>query len=268
MYCSNCNQYGHSNKKCTKPINSIGIIYKKDDKIVLVNRKYTHYYVKLLNFNFALQETLYIKTLINGLTEYEYTLITSYPYDVLWKSITMPFLIISNDNTINKTNFSSKKHRFNKLLNGYTSNGEYIKLQDIYASSSHHKYPNWELPKGKRMAYELDACAAVREFKEETGIHHEILLDETNYKDIIFRGWDGLMYSHRFYFYEANEQITLYCDSYNYVQSSEVNKCGWFTYDDIKNKQLFKGMCTEQYKSTIELLDELFYCPPGIYPLI
>ena len=109
MYCSNCNTCGHINKKCPKPINSIGIIFKHKEHVVLVHRKYTHYYIKLLNFNFALHETQYIRKIIKGLTYYEYRLICSYPYEILWKSITVPFLLISNDNTLNKTNFRSKR---------------------------------------------------------------------------------------------------------------------------------------------------------------
>lgn len=257
MYCSNCNSYGHSNKKCSKPINSIGIIYKIKNKIVLVNRKYSHYYIKLLNFNFSLHEIDYIKTLINGLTQYEYTLIQSYPYDLLWKMITFPFLINSNDNTLNKTNFSSKKYRYNKLLSGYTINNVYIKLENIFSETKHVKYPNWELPKGKRIAYETDVCTAIREFKEETGIDNQIRLNENNYHEIVFTGWDTLCYSQRFYVYENDEMVNLYSNSMNYVQSSEINKCGLYTLNEIKNKNMFTGMCEEQMTKTIELLESL-----------
>jgi 8-oxo-dGTP pyrophosphatase MutT (NUDIX family) len=257
MYCSNCNCYGHSNKKCQKPINSIGVIYECKNKIILVNRKYSHYYVKLLNFNFSLNEIDYIKTIVAGLTEYEYKLICSYPYEVLWKSVTVPFLINSNDNTLNKSNFSSKKHRYNKLLNGYTVDGEYLKLCDLYQTTLHVKYPNWELPKGKRIAYESDATTALREFKEETGTNNDIILDENNYHEIFFTGWDKQQYSQCFYYYKDNKQINLYIDSFNYVQSSEINKCGWFSLDEIKEKKLFEGMDTDQHSKTMTLLHKL-----------
>ena len=257
MYCSNCNSYGHSNKKCSKPINSIGIVCKNKNKIVLVNRKYSHYYIKLLNFNFSLHEIEYIKILIQGLTQYEYTLIKNYNYDLLWKMITIPFLINSNDNTINKTNFSSKKYRYNKLLNGYTINNTYIKFENIFKETEHVKYPNWELPKGKRIAYEADICTALREFKEETGVNNDIILEEENYKEIVFNGWDSLAYSQRFYIYESDKMLNLYSNSMNYVQSSEINKCGWYSLEDIKSKKLFEGMCSQQYKKTIEMLEKI-----------
>lgn len=258
MYCSNCNTCGHINKKCPKPINSIGIIFKHKEHVVLVHRKYTHYYIKLLNFNFALHETQYIRKIIKGLTYYEYRLICSYPYEILWKSITVPFLLISNDNTLNKTNFSSKRYRYNKLLNGYNTNGEYMKLSSIFQNYSHNAYPNWEIPKGKRIMHEEDHDTAIREFKEETGMNHNIVLDEDNYKEIVFRGWDGVMYSQRFYIYESPSLVTLFSNSFNYVQSSEINKCGWYTFDEIKKKNLFGGMCEEQMKETYRILGEIF----------
>jgi ADP-ribose pyrophosphatase YjhB (NUDIX family) len=258
MYCSNCNTCGHINKKCPKPTNSIGVIFKHKDRIVLVHRKYTHYYIKLLNFNFALHETNYIRKIIKGLTHYEYRLICSYPYEILWKSITVPFLLISNDNTLSKTNFSSKRYRYNKLLNGYNINGEYIKLSSIFQQTTHHLYPNWEIPKGKRMAHETDSETAVREFKEETGMVHNMVLNEERYKEIVFRGWDNMMYSQRFYLYNSPSLVTLFCNSLNYVQSSEINKCGWYTFDEIKKQNLFAGMCEEQLKETYAMLEELF----------
>ena len=257
MYCSNCNTSGHINKKCPKPINSIGIIFKHKNRIVLVHRKYTHYYIKLLNFNFALHETDYIKKIISGLTHYEYRLICSYPYEILWKSITIPFLIISNDNTMSKTNFSSKRYRYNKLLNGYLMNNEFIKLSSIFQNYAHTMYPNWEIPKGKRMAHETDPDTAIREFKEETGIVHNIELNNEKYKEIVFKGWDNLMYSQRFYIYNSSSFVTLFCNSFNYVQSSEINKCGWYTLDEIKKQNLFAGMCEEQLKETYSMLEEI-----------
>tara|TARA_Y100000389_G_C17304600_1_gene434739 strand:- start:51 stop:470 length:420 start_codon:yes stop_codon:yes gene_type:complete len=137
-------------------------------------------------------------------------------------------------------------------------NGDYIKLSNIYQDCDHNVYPNWEIPKGKRMAHEPDSETAVREFKEETGIAHDIVLEEENYKEITFRGWDGLMYSQRFYIYESPSLVSVFCNSFNYVQSSEINKCGWYTFDEIKNKNMFSGMCEEQLKETYKMLHEIF----------
>jgi 8-oxo-dGTP pyrophosphatase MutT (NUDIX family) len=136
-------------------------------------------------------------------------------------------------------------------------NGEYIKLSTIFQSSEHNAYPNWELPKGKRMAHEADSETAIREFKEETGMVHDIELDDDNYKEIVFKGWDNLMYSQRFYIYSADSLVTLFCNSFNYVQSSEINKCGWYTLEEIKKQNMFGGMCEEQLKETYKMLNDV-----------
>jgi 8-oxo-dGTP pyrophosphatase MutT (NUDIX family) len=131
-------------------------------------------------------------------------------------------------------------------------------LSTIFQQTEHDVYPNWEIPKGKRMAHEADSETAVREFKEETGMVHNILLDEEKYKEIVFRGWDNMMYSQRFYLYNSLSLVTLFCNSLNYVQSSEINKCGWYTFDEIKKQNLFAGMCEEQLKETYAMLEEIF----------
>ena len=65
------------------------------------------------------------------------------------------------------------------------------------------------------------------------------------------------MYSQRFYIYDADSLVTLFCNSFNYVQSSEINKCGWYTLEEIKKQNMFGGMCEEQLKETYKMLNEV-----------
>lgn len=254
-YCSNCNQYGHNNKRCKFPIKSFGIICGAQDKYLLVQKKFTSHYVKLINCFFNLEEYEFIKMLIEGITSFEYYLICKNTYDTLWKQISIPFLITNSEGNLDKSIFNQKKEKFQRLCRGYTLNdGTNINLHDIYKSTKHKENPPWEFPKGRRLPHEHEKEVAVREFYEETGVKIDTRYVANKPIEHSFKGSDHNCYSHTFFYYKIDQIIPIYLDPNNAVQCSEVKKCGWFTKQEIINNKMFEGTVEIQKDFILSIL--------------
>ena len=232
-FCLNCGKYGHINKKCKYPVTSFGIIFYTvventgEIKYLLIQRKDTPCYVEFLLHKWHRDNIEYIKRLVAGLTCNEKKKLLCCDFDTLRGPL------MYYPPKINKEYYNAKS-AFEDLKNGYTSNGEFVKLENLIRDSdSTWMEPEWGFPKGRRNRQESDLQCAIRESYEETGLNQRNY-EITNIDPIqeIFIGTNGIRYRHIYYVAKTKCQVPIFINPNNIDQVSEVGKIGWFNYQD------------------------------------
>ncbi len=112
----------------------------------------------------------------------------------------------------------------------------------------------WEIPKGRRKKYENNRDCAIREFKEETNISHDIY---SLYKNIVpiteeYTSINGVRYKHVYYIGFINKDIKLFIDKENKDQYTEVKKVEWCSKDECIEK-------IRDYDETKKKIIEIFF---------
>ena len=254
VQCGNCGIYGHIYKNCNKPILSYGIIgFKKfkqkmdqilknnmfnslncneNDfiiKYLLIRRKDSLSYCDFLRGRYDIEDSNMIIRFLTDMTIDERNIISTTPFDILWKN-----LWINTENKSYHNDYLDSSIKFNTLKNGYEKdNNEYSLHNYIKNTSSKWTSPEWGFPKGRRNIKESDFNCAVREFKEETGLTDEefSINTDTIYNEV-FKGNNDKMYGHIYYLAEITSSKIPIVDSNNSDQICEVSKIGYYTFDD------------------------------------
>ncbi len=95
-FCNNCGKTGHLYHQCKKPITSTGIILfrkNKDNKdnnnneYLMICRKDTLGYVDFLRGKYPIYNRIFIKNLINEMTDSEKQKIETVSFKELWKKL-------------------------------------------------------------------------------------------------------------------------------------------------------------------------------------
>src|SRR3989338_5092756 len=90
--CSNCGKKGHSHKKCSEPVLSLGIIAIKNDEIdgrnkyLLIQRKNTIGFIEIIKGRIS-DDIEIAKRLVTDLTFYERHFLANKPFRILWNMI-------------------------------------------------------------------------------------------------------------------------------------------------------------------------------------
>ena len=128
-YCNNCGKTGHAFHQCKFPITSIGVIvYRKDAsqqnvnqqdvsqqdgniKYLMISRKDSLGFVEFIRGKYQLYNELYLRTIIDGMTNKEKKYILEEDFDTLLNFINK----LSND-TISKRSYQEIKITNNSLI--------------------------------------------------------------------------------------------------------------------------------------------------------
>ena len=228
--CNNCGKLGHLFHQCKLPITSYGIIlfrYFNDSiQFLMIRRKDSFGYIDFIRGKYSLNNIEHIQNIINEMSIQEKERILIHDFDYLWK---LMWGETCNSQYKNEELISSKK--FESLKNGILINNDLITLSKIVNSSTTKwSETEWEFPKGRRNYQEKDLDCAIREFKEETGLYNQDIVNIENVLPFeeIFIGSNHKSYKHKYFLAfmkkQSNENILL--DTF---QKTEVSKMEWKT---------------------------------------
>lgn len=254
LFCHNCGKTNHKYSNCNEPITSYGVICYLQNKIVLVRRKYTFAFIDFMMGKYDINDVQYISLLFSRMTIDEINnIITSMDFNNLRENIgltyntrshkqeydssNIKFTYIKNMgiinecisiiNTIFNTNFSSDTLIEN---NGFNVNKETInKIKKKITNTEIYKYPEWEIPKGKRNDRENNITTAIREFVEETNqdnitVFKNIIPLEEEYTAI-----NNIKYKHIYYLgkmkdYDVEKNYSLFEDKIIEIDEGNANE--------------------------------------------
>ena len=234
IQCLNCGFNGHGYKKCTKPINSYGIIvikkYKQLIKYLLIQRKFSYGLIEFMTCKFVNENIINFYKLcqiIINLPLSERIMIESYSFDYIWHKI-WQWKVVEED----------KYNEYKQIFN-------YIKDECIgylfFNIDYKYEYPPWEFPKGKKNIKETDLQCAIRECNEETTLteHDYYIFPNLQLFKDKYIGTDMKQYCNNYFIGELiNTHKLIYYKWNNDIMNNEIKKIGWFTYDKII--QLYK----------------------------
>lgn len=247
IYCGNCGKYGHTYKKCSDPVTSLGIVVFKIDKNVpitepiekkikylLIQRKDTLGYVEFLRGRYKLDDIEFIKKILFEITLDEIDKLKKKEFDELWNDLWM-----KQNNKQYKNEYEASKTKFNEIKNGYNLGGKNISLENIL-SCIETKWiePEWGFPKGRRNLRESDINCAAREFREETGYNFNDFIILKNIKPVYedFIGTNNIRYRHIYYLGRDITSKNPIINKDNKIQASEVSNIGWFDIETAISK--------------------------------
>lgn len=279
-YCNNCGKYGHSNKKCTEPITSLGIICFKYDKCLNINHNFVNEilkkkHLKIDDFNFKhinnLSKLNFFKDKIKFLLikrkhslNYIEFIRGRYDKNNLKKLVYM-FELMSPDEleNIRNNNLSSLWNNLWKKTSNYKiyqkelkkseNNFNYLRnnniLEKLLEINPTYNSPEWGFPKGRRNNFEKNFDCAKREFYEETNMNEDnhIILRNLYCLDENYIGTNKLNYRHIYYISIADSNVNT-----NNFSNDEIGEIGWFNWDDAIN------IIRPYYDQKIELLNKIF----------
>lgn len=249
IICANCGGFGHVYKNCNHPVTSYGIICIRiiRDEItgmyipqyLMVQRKDSLSYVEFLRGKYSLDKRSYILKLVSQMTVKERYMLKTLPFDVLWKCLWQ-----ANDYKAYQKEYSQAKEKYEHIRNGYFMKNEenelfFFNMDYIMKNTTSNIHEaEWGFPKGRRNINENDFSCAMREFKEETGIHPRnirVLYNQKPFEEI-FNGTNKIRYKHIYYLALCfNYENNIY-NPKNKVQSREIKDAQWFTYDEAQKK--------------------------------
>jgi 8-oxo-dGTP pyrophosphatase MutT (NUDIX family) len=230
----------------------------------MVQRKDSLSYVEFIRGKYTVDQKNYLMKLVSNMTPIEREALATLPFDQLWKKLWQ-----AEDCKGFIREYNEAKSKFDMLKKGYTMRTEtndvyYFDIDYILGNTPCNlKEAEWGFPKGRRNINEHDFTCAVREFKEETGIHPRNIRVINNLKPFeeIFSGTNKVRYKHIYYIALCNGvdptghgqgHGQLYNPS-NKMQSREIKDVKWFNYEDVQNrisphnverKELFKRVDT------------------------
>jgi len=240
IVCNNCGKFGHTQKSCSDPITSLGIICLKvsdeiknklatilvhedhfdiaqniiidiindvNTKIVndtiqylIVQRKHSLGYIEFVRGRYNINELESIFHLIRQMTPNEIQCIKTKEFKDIWEDLWKK----TSYSKIYMKEMEESCEKFNKLKDNKFFDNELINDYDE---------PEWGFPKGRRNPNEKNLKCALREFWEETGIlkNDLIVLNKLFPLQEIFFGTNGIKYKHIYYIaiYNSKEDINI-----------------------------------------------------------
>ncbi len=233
---------------------SYGIIaYKIIDNnplYCLVCRKDSFTYSEFLRSKYELEDVDSIYRIIKFMTKDEHKKLLNSDFETMWDNLWFldKKMIYSGKF---KKEFTNSKYKFETLKKGYTTTihtdlgikiKKHIKLDNILKELENNKEfiydePEWGFPKGKKNENESSIECAKREFFEETNIPLSNLTF-TNMNTITEKFIaDNLQeYTHIYYLARCPPDLEISIDKDNLIQTSEISKIKWFTFEEALNK--------------------------------
>ena len=247
-YCNNCGKNGHAFHHCKYPITSIGVIvFRKiqlkpvqtqpvqtqpvqtqpvQTQYLMIRRKDSLGFVDFIRGKYQLYNELYVKNIINGMTNAEKQRLLTDDFTLLWYS-----LWGENVGVQYRSEEVISREKYNKLKEGITIGNESYSLQSLITNSpTSWEKTEWGFPKGRRNYQEKELVCALREFQEETGYKKSVVKIIQNVMPFeeIFTGSNFKSYKHCYYLgnMDASEEPS------EPFQFSEVSEMNWFSYND------------------------------------
>lgn len=276
-HCTNCGRNGHTNKQCSDPVTSYGIItirvnmnplpnmdslhIDNDDNypipkisladrdkfaliehsvdFLMIRRKHTLGYMEFVRGHYRPDGYDGLISLFQQMTEEEIAKIAKLNgYDELWCDMWN-----SPDKTGHEHEYEQAKRKYDQLVEDdeILSLEYYIKhVKPVYDS------PEWGFPKGRRNFRESDLQCAKREFSEETGLSEDSIhiLESIPPVSEDFYGTNNIRYRHVYYLAFSPQETQVKLDPTNPHQAGEIGDIGWFSF--VESTQLIRPYQTER----------------------
>ena len=280
--CTNCGEYGHHFRSCSRPIYSYGIIAFKhskstwnqaeeliksetysgftldDLKVLMIQRRDSIGYIELIRAKYKANDIEYIKEQITGTTERERQNLLSKSFDELWSDLWGKSTFELKQY---KQEYDQAKLKFDQLKSGLDIDGKKFTLEELINNTPLvWTTPEWGFPKGRRNVLEKDLECATREFMEETGLLKNQFTFFKNIEPIheTFYGNNNIHYCHIYYLAWINSDVEVVYDKTNLIMIKEIGDIGWFNLSDanrhIRTTNLDKK---ELLKRAVGILDSL-----------
>ena len=226
--CNNCGRSWHVYKQCRSPITSNGIInINEEKKYMMICRKKTLGYVDFLRGKYTTHSVAHVINLIDEMTLQEKTDLLTKPFHELWEDLWGVHPDQGAD-----TNLAREKLAL--LIEGITIEGKRVTLAElIQTNATSWTEPEWGFPKGRRNNYESDCMCALREYEEETGYDRKdlnLIKNIMPYEEV-FIGSNYKSYKHKYFIARSKGSLPK-----KNIQTSEVSKLQWFTYEEVLEK--------------------------------
>jgi 8-oxo-dGTP pyrophosphatase MutT (NUDIX family) len=193
---------------------------------LMIRRKDSLGFVDFIRGKYQLYNELYVKNIINGMTNAEKQRLLTDDFTLLWYSLWGENVGVQyrNEEVISR-------EKYNKLKEGITIGNESYSLQSLITNSpTSWEKTEWGFPKGRRNYQEKELVCALREFQEETGYKKSVVKIIQNVMPFeeIFTGSNFKSYKHCYYLgnMDASEEPS------EPFQFSEVSEMNWFSYSD------------------------------------
>lgn len=261
IFCANCGGVGHIYKNCNHPVTSYGIIccrLVRDQtgnlypQYLMVQRKDSLSYVEFIRGKYSLDRKSYIMKLVSNMTDRERHALRTRHFDFLWRNLWQ-----ADDCKAYQREYAQAREKFELLTRGYLMKNEsdelyYFDMDYVLNNTtSNLDEAEWGFPKGRRNINELDFDCAVREFKEETGIHpkHIRVIHHQKPFEEVFSGTNRIRYRHIYYLAVSMNNDHRLFNPFNKLQCREIKDVRWFDYNDaqariqdrnIERKELFR----------------------------
>lgn len=292
VFCANCGGYGHVYKTCNHPVISYGVICYKTyydpetnsihPKYLMVQRRDSLSYVEFIRGKYSLNNREYLMQLFTNMTPDERNKLGQLAFEEIWSEMWSKPLSEVQSAVTQNANFNREwkdaAEKFNTLKTGY-----YIETKEgckiffdikwlLENTFPQYAETEWGFPKGRRNINEDDVSCAVREFKEETGIHASRirLLKDMKPIEEVFVGSNKVRYKHVYYVAKYTQihmrrdgslvDCSSFFDPNNTQQTKEVRDVKWFTYQEaqdkirdmnVERKELFKRLNQVLIKSMV-----------------
>lgn len=206
---------------------SLGIAccrFNKDKpEILLVCKRYTYAYNLFTQGKYNSNSNAELIELFNGMTVEEKLDIRSLNFMQIWYRIWL-------DNTSRSANYFLAKNKFEST---FVVDGG-VRLKKLLAKSTHSN-KIWEIPKGRKSnKTEPDIHCAVREFREETGIHKKNYKLFPSAKRVYSYIDDGIKYVNIYYLAYTKHNIEPKIDFGLADQVDEICDIRWMNIDEIR----------------------------------
>jgi predicted NUDIX family NTP pyrophosphohydrolase len=261
IYCGNCGKFGHTYKKCTEAITSLGIIVYRlidpnkyccdnlNDNIynnlelnntdsnieyLLIQRKDSLGYVEFIRGRYKLDSEPYLINIFGQMTTNEIIRLKTLTFEKLWGDLWM-----TDNNKLFKNEFLSSESKFEQLKKGITMNNKLVTLELIINSvDKYWEETEWGFPKGRRNLKESDINCADREFQEESGFESGDYVILKNIEPVVelFVGTNNITYKHIYYIGKCITNKKVEIQKNNKVQIAEVKNIGWFSLNNVRKK--------------------------------
>uniref|UniRef100_A0A6C0CZX2 Nudix hydrolase domain-containing protein n=1 Tax=viral metagenome TaxID=1070528 RepID=A0A6C0CZX2_9ZZZZ len=199
-------------------IKSYGIILIKNNKILMINRQHSIYFIEFIMGKYNINDIKILELIFSRITIDEKNSIILKSYKELWINMWG----CKNTKYFNNYQFINNNKKFNNLKNNEKLFNRLCKLTNL-------KDTEWEFSKGRKNINEINLNCAIRELKEETNIsisYNNIL---KNIKPIIEEYISTNNIKYRICYYIAKyDSIT--CNKI--IDNNEVKSIEWV---DINN---------------------------------
>jgi len=280
--CTNCGEYGHHFRSCSKPIYSYGIIafkhtkpawnqaeellksethsgFASDDlKVLMIQRRDSIGYIELIRAKYKSNDIEYIKEQIRGTTYSERQSLLTKNFDELWSDLWGKSTFELKQY---KQEYDQAKLKFEMLKDGLDIDGGKITLDELIKTIPVvWTTPEWGFPKGRRNILEKDLECAIREFMEETGLlkNQFSILKNIHPLQELFYGNNAIHYCHIYYLAWIHPDVEVTYDKTNLIMTKEIGDIGWFNLSDanthIRTTNVDKK---ELLKKAVYILDSL-----------